>query len=600
MELAAPSLDLLHNHIDITHIPFSDRGSRLLVWQSGGACSLQIKLAERLTTLEADIEAYLRRPPYIHDMCLVDGEGESLPFDVESSPDRLVFHTRIGDFQLVFQDRRTISFGLPAGQRCGLRFHVSPQYFLAGEMGGTFKAVRNLDYLSNAPVVRNRIIPEDGGYRVVIIVDAGEDAAIALKIYPDNDFLESVVPFSKAAEASSSRWRSWFERVPAVNERYQKLYAYSWWVMANNLLSPQGNLTFEAMMPSKIKYVGLWAWDSALHALAYRHIDAELARNQIRAMLAHQFVNGMVPDAIYDEGIVATIDHPIAGEVTKPPTFAWAALKLHEADPDFDFLREIYVPLARLNAWWFTFNDDDGDGIVQYNHPYSSGLDDSPMWDYGMPVEAPDINTYLCIQMQSLSTIADLLGMRDEAAMWRRRSTALVRRMIKDLWDEESGLFWVMRDDKPVRVVTPFNLYPLWTGQLPGAMNERLVQTLTDPDRFWGEYRLPSVAYNDPHYSPDVMWRGPVWANVNYFFIEALQKVDRPDLARELRKSTLELINRHRQIAEYYDSQTGEIPGTAAEIFGWTAAVFIDLAIQESRELAAGEQLDLININPGS
>src|SRR5690606_470764 len=120
---------------------------------------------------------------------------------------------------------------------------------LAGEMGGTFKAVRNLDYLSNAPVVRNRIVPEDGGYRVVILVDAGDDAAIALKIYPDYDVLESVVPFSEAAAAARRRWRSWFERVPAVNERYQELYAYAWWVMANNLLSPQGNLTFEAMMP---------------------------------------------------------------------------------------------------------------------------------------------------------------------------------------------------------------------------------------------------------------------------------------------------------------------------------------------------------------
>jgi hypothetical protein len=44
--------------------------------------------------------------------------------------------------------------------------------------------------------------------------------------------------------------------------------------MANNLLSPCGCLAHEGMVPSKTKYVGLWLWDSALHALAFRHIDS--------------------------------------------------------------------------------------------------------------------------------------------------------------------------------------------------------------------------------------------------------------------------------------------------------------------------------------
>jgi hypothetical protein len=37
-------------------------------------------------------------------------------------------------------------------------------------------------------------------------------------------------------------------------------------------------------------------------------------------------------------------------------------------------------------------------------------------------------------------------------------------------------------------------------------------------------------------------------------------------------------------IYEYYNSETGEPPATAADAFGWTAAVFVDLAIQASRE----------------
>jgi glycogen debranching enzyme len=354
--------------------------------------------------------------------------------------------------------------------------------------------------------------------------------------------------------------------------------------MANNLISPQGKILYESMAPSKVNYIGLWLWDNAMHALAFRHIDADLARNQIRAMLAHQLPNGMLPDAIYDEGVVSTLDHPIVGEVTKPPILAWAALKLHETDPDPAFLEEIYIPMVRLNAWWFNMNDDDGDGLCQYNHPYSSGLDDSPLWDEGMPVESPDLNTYLCIQMGSLALMAEKLAMTMEAGMWRRRAAAIVRRMIDDMWDEQAGLFWTLCKEQPVRVVTPFNLYPLWTGQLPVELRSRLIAHLVNQDEFGGAYVIPTVARNDPHYNPEKMWRGPVWANVNYFFIEALHQVGENDLANEIRQKTLDLVNSHRNIFEFYNADTGEAPMEAATIFGWTAAVFIDLAIQAFRE----------------
>jgi glycogen debranching enzyme len=393
-----------------------------------------------------------------------------------------------------------------------------------------------------------------------------------------------VLPFSIALTGAQNRWLDWFGRIPPVNEQYRRMYAYAWWVMANNLISPQGKVVYESMAPSKVNYVGLWLWDNAMHSLAFRHMDSDLARNQIRAMLAHQLPSGMLPDAIYDEGVVSTLDHPIIGEVTKPPILAWAALKLHEADPCPEFLEEIYIPLVRLNSWWLAMNDDDGDGLVQYNHPYSSGLDDSPLWDFGMPVESPDLNTYLCIQMGSLAMIAEILGMDVEARMWRRRAAAIVQRMIKDFWDEDAGVFWALHDEQPIRVITPFNLYPLWTGQLPDSIRDRLIGHLKNPEMFGGEFTIPTVARNDPRYDPQTMWRGPVWANVNYFFIEALNLVGERDLALELRQKTLDLIMRHRNIYEFYHAENGEAPEKAASIFGWTAAVFIDLAIQASRE----------------
>jgi putative isomerase len=582
--LTSPYLSLLRNHIDITRVPFSDRGSRLLVFQEEGAHRLLIKLAERLTAITPDIEAYLRRPPFINDLCLIDENGNPLEFEALTHPNVIYFRTSLGDFGLVFQDIRTLSFGMPSGSVAGIRFHVSPQFWERTDQGGVFKSVRNVTYQTNGEIIRNEIRPEEGGYTVEFVAKSSDDCAITISIQPGVILSEEVHPFSVASAAAENRWNDWFNHVPRVAEPYRRTYAYAWWIMANNLISPQGNVIYEAMAPSKINYVGLWLWDNAMHALAYRHVDPELARNQIRAVLAYQLPNGMLPDAIYDEGVVSSLNHPIIGSVTKPPILAWAALKLHETEPDLTFLQEIYVPLVRFNSWWLTYNDDDADGLVAYSHPYSSGLDDSPLWDYGMPVESPDLNTYLCVQMGSLGVMAEQMGMHEEAAMWRRRAAAIVRRMIEDFWDEESGLFWALHNHEPVRVITPFNLYPLWTGQLPAPIRDRLIGHLTNPDMFWGKYAIPTVSRSDPHYQPDRMWRGPVWANINYFFIEALRQVGENDLAISLRDKTLEMIMKHANIYEYYHAETGEAPATAADIFGWTAAVFIDLAIEASRD----------------
>jgi glycogen debranching enzyme len=246
---------------------------------------------------------------------------------------------------------------------------------------------------------------------------------------------------------------------------------------------------------------------------------------------------------------------------------------------DIAFLRDIYEPMVRWNSWWFGLNDDDNDGIVQYSHPFSSGLDDSPLWDHGMPVEAPDLNTYLQIQMKALSEMAQLLGLRGEAEMWSRKAHALTGRMIEHFWDERAGLFQYQHQHRTIPVKTPFSLLPLWTAELPTAITTRLIEQLQSP-AMWGTYPLATVARDDPQYDANQMWRGPVWININYLFVEALRCNKQHPLARKLAEETLALVLGQDDIYEYYNPDTGEAPPKAAPIFGWSAALFIDLAIK--------------------
>lgn len=579
----SPYLLALENHIRLDRLPFSDRGSRLLVSQDTRApATLCVKLAERLTAVTPGLSTYRSRPPFIPRLQLVDGDGRPLPFAVSTYPHALIFQTPIGEFRIVFQDQRTLSFGLPNGVPSGISFTVVPDLARPDAIGGEFKSVRNCAYATNGQIVLNQL-EYGGGYNVTLAAQGDADTAITLHIQAGLDLDRTVMPFRAAMAAAEARWHRWFAAAPAVAEPYRAHYYYAWWVLGNNILAPYGYFQRESVAPSKAHYIGAWQWDNYFHALALRYTDPALARDQILFMLDHQLPDGMLPDAVYDEGTITQLETPVAAAVTKPPITAWVALHVYNSTGDIALLREIYEPLVRWNSWWFGLNDDDADGIVQYSHPFSSGLDDSPLWDAGMPVEAVDLNTYLCIQMEALGTIAQRLGRPREAQRWQQRADAMTQRMIAHFYDRRAGLFWSQHQHRPIRVLTPFSLYPLWTARLPPPIVTRLIAHLQDPTSFWATYPLPTVALSDARHNPFQMWRGPVWININYIFVEALQRTGHHPLAARLTDATLRLVQGQADIYEYYHPLTGEPPPKAAPMFSWSAACFIDLAIRVSR-----------------
>jgi glycogen debranching enzyme len=428
-----------------------------------------------------------------------------------------------------------------------------------------------------------------GRQQVLLRLDAsGGGKALLINITPRLGFNRWVPPVDGVIAAAERPWDTWFAAVPEVSAILRSQYYYAWWTMRAGLLSSRYFITREVMTPSKLHYVGSWQWDNFFHALAYRYVEPKLAQDQLRILLDHQREDGMIPDAVHDEGTVTHLTYPVEADVTKPPLIAWAAWKLYEHSGDREFLDEIYQPLVRSNTWWFEQNDVDQNGLCEYQHPYSSGLDDSPLWDGGMPVESPDLNTYLCLQQESLAHIADILGERRDAELWVKRADNMAQRMIRHMWDERSGLFQAIRRGERIGVRTPFSLFPLLTGRMPETIVRRLAAHLANEQEFWPRFPVPTVALDDPAFDPETMWRGPTWVNVNYLLIEGLQRSRLPDLARELRRRTLKLVSRGPDLYEYYHPLTGERPPRAASTFGWTAALFIDLAIQASRDTEEG------------
>jgi glycogen debranching enzyme len=423
--------------------------------------------------------------------------------------------------------------------------------------------------------------------QIHLTLEADDGMAVMLNITPRLAYNRSIPSPDRVIEASRATWDAWFDSAPPVAEQYRQQYYYAWWVMRVGLLATRYYFTREALVPSKVHYVGVWHWDQFFHALAYRHVDAKLAEDQIRIILDHQQANGMLPDAIHDEGLVTHLTQPVDSDVTKPPLLAWTALKLYEKSGHLDFLQEVYEPIVHWHNWWLSYSANEC-GLCEYRHPFSSGLDDSPLWDAGMPVISPDLNTYLYIHCRSIARIAELIGEQDTADMYRGSAEDFAQGMLKTLWNPARGIFDAYHDGQPVPALTPFNLMPLWVDTMPAEITERLLAHLTDPATFWPDWPIPSVALTDPSFNPAQMWRGPTWPNINYLFVEALTHIGRRDIARKLRQKTLELIMQQPDIYEYYNPITAERPLKAAPVFGWSSAVFIDLAIQESAAVSAG------------
>lgn len=569
-------LAYLKNRIMLDEIPFTELGSRIMILRRDR--TFHVQLAESWSE---------DHPSTLITVELLDEERTPLAITATTYPHRVAIATKDGSFGLGFADPETVMFKLPAG-RCGIRLGLQAAAPQTDRRGGTIglssEPSLSATYSTNTTILSQDIQHVDSLYSVVLMLDCGDIGGVFTLNLTRTRAINRYIPdFELVVSTAQARWKAWFDAVPAVPEIYREQYYFAWWVLRVNLVRIYSHPEREGLIPSKRGYVGVWNWDSYFHVIALRHAGSEIARNQFRILLNHQLPNGMIPDVIQDHRVLShSNDYGIDADITKPPLTAWAVWKLYEIDGDSAFLDEIYDALVRSQQWWFAEHDSDQNGLCEYAHPYSSGLDNNPLFDdKRVPLETPDLNAYLILQYDHLAKIAQVLGRSAEAQTWTDAAKTMTERLVEMRWDEEAGYFWAHHHNQPIPVRTPFNLFPLITGRLPAVIAERLVQHLTDEMQFWTRFPVPTVALNDPKHDPNVMWRGPVWINVNYLLIDGLKRAGFAEIARDLRRKTLDMMLRQSDIYEYYNPNTGEKPPRAVSVFGWSAALFIDLVLDE-------------------
>jgi hypothetical protein len=333
--------------------------------------------------------------------------------------------------------------------------------------------------------------------------------------------------------------------------------------------------------------------------------------------------------------------------ITQPPVVALAVARVADAlgpDERRAFVDEMVPKLVAYHAWLLRDRRLDDSPLITLIHPWECGLDSTPPWmqamrAWRMPwyLRAAE-RLHLARLLRSLrydtrylpatERASDDDGLRMLAlAVHARRYDFDLRRMprtgsvliedvgfnaffaaanralrslgadlgkleadidahaaaIEELWHAPSGQY-CSRDAvtrRPLLHPTIATFLPLLTGTEHAA---ELVELLRDPDRYWPAHPVPSVPVDALEFQELRYWKGPTWVNTNWAIVEGLRHQGYPDLADELRRRTLALVDEHG-FAEYFSPLTGD--GHGAPEFSWTAALTVDLAVQAPDDTAS-------------
>ncbi len=317
---------------------------------------------------------------------------------------------------------------------------------------------------------------------------------------------------------------------------------------------------------------GLFGWDSFFAAWMMSIDNKDFAYN-----VFFQTLNDMI-DGRYVANVINGSGRKSIGR-SNPPIGAMTAKFIYSIHKEKWFIEEVFKPLLTWNRWWpqrrlnelgllswgsEPFEPVVGDPaeIIQQNNLWGacleSGLDNSPMYDdiafdidsCIMKLADVGLNSLYVSDCRILAEFADLLGLENEAVELRERCARFGDKL-KTLWSEADGIFLNRKTDTGdfSPKLSPTLFYPMLTGIPTETQAKQMVRGhLYNPDEFWGEWILPSIARNVPAYSDQSYWRGRIWAPMNFLTYLGLKKyrqkqavADITDKSRRLLRKNLEM-----------------------------------------------------------
>jgi putative isomerase len=326
----------------------------------------------------------------------------------------------------------------------------------------------------------------------------------------------------------------------------------------------------------------IFDWDTFFAASMASIGDRDLAYADAIETLRESTEEGFVPN-------YARAGNWKSFDRSEPPVGSITILGLFQKFGQRWLLEETFPALLKWNRWWAQHRDLDGYltwGSDGENPPgnlddntrgtrvgavLESGLDNSPMYDDATFDPKTHLLQFADVGLMSLyiadcdalATIADTLHKTDEARELRSRSSRYNAKL-QTLWNAEAGIF-LNKDLHTGRFSTrlsPTSFYPMLAhAATPAQAQSMVTRHLMNPQEFWGEWVIPSIARDDPAFKDQNYWRGRIWGPMNYLVYLGLQNYDLPQARSELADKSYALFlkewQEHGHVHENYNAILG-------------------------------------------
>lgn len=559
---------------DLTEIPFSRRGS----WLDLSPVTALHTQSEDIHVVShvGGIHAVLKLVPTL--------AGKRVATTVHGGVSRLLWTSESGTVEAVFESNETIRL---RGRGLGMRIEgAAPR--LASFTG---------DYLfqqpaDNAAVLtsyetgrRYRITTLAGASKVVGAehlgkadrwVELGEDSEweVAIEETTASRILyRSLRSFDQSVAATDDEFGSYADQIASRLREAAPAAQLAAYVMWSATVSPGGFLERESMLMSKHWMDHVWSWDHCFNAIALLPSGLDGALNQFSLPFDRQDATGALPDSIAHSKILYNY--------VKPPIHGWGLDRLRELSSrpiEEASLREIYDGLANWTRFWLEHRRVPGHAIPYYEHGNDSGWDNSTMFDLDRVIEAPDLASFLIVQLETLTNLASELDLKDE---WAPERDRILAALVEELWNGEAFVAKSAHSGRYSTTTSLLNAMPVFVAdRLPKDIAQRLADQVARHMTEWG----PATELVDSrHYEADGYWRGPIWAPSTALIEDGLRRAGFIELADEISLKFRHLCETSG-FAENFDALTGE--GLRDRAYTWTASVYLMFAADEVRRSA--------------
>lgn len=364
-----------------------------------------------------------------------------------------------------------------------------------------------------------------------------------------------------------------FKKIPRINfesEEEKLVYLSAFNLLRGCMLPPTGATKYNFYVFSREP---LWGWGhghqvlhESISMIAYAYLDFISAQNSQRVYIEQQRDDGLIA---YRHGPRGPQDYPHFSKylnkemsTTSAPFFSWINWEIYKVNKDKEFLEDAYKAGIKYTNWLIENRDLDKDGMFEwgpygiienvrdwYNAVFQVSAErylDVDKEDISDELECLDLTLMVIKEMRSLSKMAGELGKTDDANKWKEMADNTSDLVNQFMWDEEKKFYFsITRDShsfiyltRDLRREEIIGFLPLWAEAAPKERAELLIIKLTDENKFWRKYGIPTLAADDEWYSPFVdyccKWNGPVWLLWNYMVIEGLKNYNYNEIAIKL------------------------------------------------------------------